>query len=282
MTMTDRPLGTDLLVSTEWLASQLGRIEAGEVVLVDAGEAVAYRRAHIPGAVGVPHPYLKAAGSPLVMPPEEFEALARSWGVSDDTPVLVYDDNASLHATRVWWVFRRYGHANVRVVNGGFNAWLDEGRPLTSQAPRPAPGSFTASDEAACVVLADDLKREVEAGSAGAIWDTRSPEEWTEQTSSRRNKRAGHVPGAPPLEWRELLQGPPARRFRAPEELRSMLEARGIDPAAQTVTYCQGGIRAAFGAFVLALLGNDSARVYDGSMAEWANREDTPLAPAEA
>src|SRR5690606_28594637 len=156
-----------------------GRIEAGEVVLVDAGEAVAYRRAHIPGAVGVPHPYLKAAGSPLVMPAEEFEALARSWGVSDGTPVLVYDDNASLHAARVWWVFRRYGHTDGRVVDGGVNARLDEGRPLTSLAPRRSPGSFTATDEAACVVLADDLKREVESGSAGAIWDTRSPEEWT-------------------------------------------------------------------------------------------------------
>jgi len=88
-----------LLVTTQWLAD---RLESPDFVLVDAGEAVAYRRVHIPGAVGVPHPYLKGRGSKLVMPPEEFEPLVQHWGVSNDTPVIIYDDNASLHAARVW------------------------------------------------------------------------------------------------------------------------------------------------------------------------------------
>ncbi|TAK74890.1 MAG: sulfurtransferase [Dehalococcoidia bacterium] len=266
--------GSELLVSTEWLASRIGQ---PDFALVDAGEPLAYQRAHIPGAVGVPHPYLKGRENPLlVMPPAEFEALARSWGISDDSPVIVYDDNASLHAARVWWVFRRYGHRDVRVVDGGFNAWLHEGRPVTSAPPRPQPGTFTARDSQASISL-EELNAALVAGDAPALWDTRSEEEWT-GANSRGNKRAGHVPGAHHLEWRRLMQGPPARRFRPLDEIRAELLAAGIDPEADTVTYCQAGIRGAFGQFVLALLGNDRARTYDGSMGEWANRDDTPLA----
>jgi thiosulfate/3-mercaptopyruvate sulfurtransferase len=73
------------------------------------------------------------------------------------------------------------------------------------------------------------------------------------------------------------MQGPPARRFRPPDEIEGLLREAGIDPAAPTVTYCELGIRAAFGTFVLRLLGNTGVRTYDASMNEWANREDTPL-----
>ncbi|MGE0135186.1 MAG: sulfurtransferase [Dehalococcoidia bacterium] len=270
------PAGWDLLVSTEWLAANLdgaGR----DFVLIDAGEAVAYRRAHIPGAVGVSHPYLKARDDRgHVMPPAEFEELAASLGVSNDTPVVIYDDNASLHAARVWWVFDYYGHRDLRVVDGGFNAWLDEGRPLTSLAPRPPRGRFVAQPNAAAVCVLDELKAAVEGGAAPQIWDLRSDGEWT-GVELRGNQRGGHVPGARHLEWRGLMQGPPARRFRPREEIAAMLREAGIDPAAPTVTYCELGIRAAFGAFVMRLLGNEAARNYDGSMNEWANRPDTPL-----
>ncbi|MEZ4554217.1 MAG: sulfurtransferase [Dehalococcoidia bacterium] len=270
------PAGWDLLVSTEWLAANLdgaGR----DFVLIDAGEAVAYRRAHIPGAVGVSHPYLKARDDRgHVMPPAEFEELAASLGVSNDTPVVIYDDNASLHAARVWWVFDYYGHRDLRVVDGGFNAWLDEGRPLTSLAPRPPRGRFVGQPNAAAVCVLDELKAAVEGGAAPQIWDLRSDGEWT-GVELRGNQRGGHVPGARHLEWRGLMQGPPARRFRPREEIEAMLREAGIDPAAPTVTYCELGIRAAFGAFVMRLLGNEAARNYDGSMNEWANRPDTPL-----
>lgn len=263
-----------LLVTTEWLADHL---EAHEFVLVDAGEPLAFRRAHIPGAIGVPHPYLKGSGDPrLVMPAEEFETLARSWGVSDDTPVIVYDDNASLHAARVWWAFRRYGHENVRVVDGGFTAWLDEGRPVTSAPHRSDRGTFTARPRDSEVITLDELKSAVESGEAPVIWDTRAPDEW-DGTNDRGNARVGHIPGARHLEWRHLVQGPPARRFRSLEEIRAQLVAAGIDPGAEMVTYCQSGVRGAFGQFVLALLGNEHARNYDGSMDEWTSREDTPL-----
>jgi thiosulfate/3-mercaptopyruvate sulfurtransferase len=227
---------SELLTSTEWLAEHLDGAGT-DFALIDAGEAVAYRRAHIPGAAGLPHPYLKGAGnSRLVMTPEEFEALAGRLGISNETPVVIYDDNASLHAARVWWVFEHFGHRDVRVVDGGLNAWLHEGRPLTSQVPSPEPATFEArlDDSAHCTV--DELRAIVEDGGGVQIWDTRSAGEWTGE-NDRGNRRAGHVPGAKHLEWRELMQGPPARRFRPLDEMRAMIEGAGIDPEAVTVTY---------------------------------------------
>jgi thiosulfate/3-mercaptopyruvate sulfurtransferase len=266
-------INSSMLVTTDWLASQL---ESLDFVLIDAGEADAYRRAHIPGAVGVPHPYLKGRGSDLVMDASDFEKLAQRWGVSNDTPVVIYDDNASLHAARVWWVFQYFGHSNVKVVDGGFNAWLDEGRPITSKSPRPELGSFSASVQSEQVCLIEELKDRVNSGGAPAIWDTRSDAEW-EGTETRGNDRSGRVPGAIHLEWRHLMQGPPARRFKPLEEIRLALVDAGLDPEGETVTYCQSGIRGAFGHFILALLGNKSVRNYDGSMSEWTGDPSAPL-----
>lgn len=224
-----------LLVTTEWLAQQG---DDPDFVLIDCGEADAYRRAHIPGAVSISHhPYLKGAGgSKLVMEADEFEPLVRGLGVSNDTPVVLYDDNASLHATRVWWVFERFGHTDVRVVDGGFNAWLDEGRALTSIVPHPQPGTFTATVDDTHLCTIDSLREAVAGGGDVQIWDTRSDGEWTGE-ADRGNKRAGHVPGAVHVEWLKLLEGPPSRRFRPLDEIRQTLVDAGLNPEAETVSY---------------------------------------------
>ena len=231
---------SDLLTTTDWLADHLGGA-GSDFALIDAGEAVAYRRAHVPGAVGLPHPYLKGRDNGrLVMTAPEFEALMGRLGVSNDTPVVIYDDNASLHAARVWWVFEHFGHRDVRVVDGGLNAWLHEGRPLTGAPARPEPATFEArvDDGAHCTI--DDLLGIVEDGpdapGAPQIWDTRSDGEW-DGSNDRGNARAGHVPGAKHLEWLRLMQGPPSRRFRPLDEIRELLAGAGIDPEAATVTY---------------------------------------------
>ena len=146
------------------------------------------------------------------MTPAEFEERAGRLGISNDTPIVVYDDNASLHAARAWWVFDHFGHGDVRIVDGGFNAWLHEGRPLTSQVPRPERASFTARVDDARLCLVDELKSIAEAGGV-QIWDARSDGEWTGE-NDRGNERAGHVPGATHLEWMTLMEGPPSWRFR--------------------------------------------------------------------
>ena len=240
----------ELLCDTAWLAAHLND---PALRLIDCGMPDAYSRAHIPSAVGLPHPYLKGEKSLFGMPPEQFEGLMAERGIANESPVVLYDDNASLYAARVWWAFDHFGHPNARVLNGGFNQWLHEGRPLTSQVPRPPRSQFRASVSEAQLCTLDGLRGSLGDPSTGSgqdpstgssrpvgtstvVWDVRSSEEWTGE-NDRGNKRRGHVPGAVHLEWRELMQGPPGRQFKPAAELRRMLAARGITPDKRVVTY---------------------------------------------
>lgn len=223
-----------LLVTTAWLAAQPAD---ADFVLIDCSDPDAYRRAHIPRAISIGHRPItlkSAANSRLVMEADEFEPLARRLGISNDSSVILYDDNRSLQAARVWWVFERFGLRDVRVLDGGFNAWLDEGRELTSRAARPDPGTFTASVDDSHHCRIGELRGALETGGV-QIWDVRSEGEWL-GTNDRGNKRAGHVPGAKWLEWTELLE-PSVGRFRPLDEMRQILVSAGIDPEAETVSY---------------------------------------------
>lgn len=269
----------ELLAEPDWVAVHA---TDPDVVLIDCATVEAYRRAHIPGAVQLPvHYYIKEQdpdGSDhgvLVMPPADFEALMGQLGVSNDTTVVTYDDNNALVAARLWWVLQYYGHTNARVLNGGWHRWLSEDRPVTFHATKPKPATFKATPQPGLYASLDYLK-ETHTDPGCQVLDTRSDGEWN-GSNSRGNKRAGRVPNAKHLEWLRFVAQDDSRKFLPAEELQSLLDEAGFSRTRPVITYCQGGIRAAHAAFVLALLGYPDVRVYDGSMREWANREDTPL-----
>ncbi len=269
----------ELLAEPDWLIDHL---DDPGVRIIDCAVLEAYRRAHIPGAVHLPvHYYIKEQGPPgadhgtFVMPPAEFEALMGRLGVSNDTLVVTYDDNNALVAARLWWVLRYYGHTNARVLNGGWHRWLTEGRPITFHATRPAPATFVARPNPDLIADAEYLKARIGDPSCQVL-DARTGEEWN-GTNDRGNRRVGHVPGARHLEWLRFIETADTRRFLPAEEIERLLADAGFTRDRATITYCQGGIRAAHAAFAMALVGYDNVRVYDGSMRDWANRDDTPL-----
>ena len=272
----------ELLAEPDWLASVM---DDPTVRVIDCATVEAYRRAHIPGAVQLPaHYYIKERdpeGSDhgtLVMPPAEFEDLMGKLGVSNDTTVVTYDDNNGLVAARLWWVLKYYGHTNAKVLNGGWHRWMSEGRPITFHATKPPKATFSAKPNNSVYATADLLK-EAHDSPACQVLDARSDGEWV-GSNNRGNKRAGRVPGAHHLEWVRFVSTGDDRKFLPADELESLLREAGIERDKSTITYCQGGIRAAHAAFVMDLLGYEDIRVYDGSMREWANREDTPLTVA--
>lgn len=140
---------------------------------------------------------------------------------------------------------------------------------------KPEPASFTARPNSDIYATVDLLKAE-HSNPACQVMDTRTDAEW-DGTNDRGNKRAGRVPNAKHLEWLRFVTRDDRRTFLPADELQALLDEAGIARGKPVITYCQGGIRAAHAAFVLTLLGYDNVRVYDGSMREWANREDTPL-----
>lgn len=222
-----------LLVTTAWLAEHLGD---PRLVLVDMSEPVAYQRAHIEGAVGVPHPWLKGKEDPnLVMSGADFQALARGWGLSADSVVVLYDDHLNRAAARGWWVLERYGFPEARVVDGGLHAWIAEGRPVTQAIPKPAPGNFEARDVPEAFCSLQDVRDAMHPAAGVQIWDVRTDAEWEGRNTN--NKRTGHIPGAVHLDWSKFIDDTPSHHFVPLDEARRLLDAAGINPEAVTVTY---------------------------------------------
>jgi thiosulfate/3-mercaptopyruvate sulfurtransferase len=222
----------DLLVDTAWLAAHL---EDTGIRIVDCDNRDAYRRAHIPGAVSPREHYMKGPDDPLhIMGPEQFAREMGEMGIGDETLVVCYDGFGSLYSARFWWCLRHYGHERTVVVNGGWQKWLSEGRPVTYAEVKPAPAVFTPRTNEHVICRVDDLK--ALAGGPAVIWDVRSEAEWT-GANDRGNKRAGHVPGAVHLEWLNCVTKDEFQTIRPANELRTLLEGLGITPESEVVTY---------------------------------------------
>ena len=225
----------ELLAETDWLEEHL---DDPEVVIVDCDPWDVYRRTHIRNAVGLRgvHHYIKDAHNfTYVMPPDQFADLMGRLGISNDTLVVAYDGFGGLYACRLWWVLNLYGHTKVKVLNGGYNKWFLEGRPLSIEVPHPTPRVFEPRPQPRWLCTLDDAKARI--GCADTVFlDVRSIEEWT-GANPRDNRRAGHIPGAIHLEWLNFVTDPPLRTFKPAHELRRMLEERGVTPEKEVITY---------------------------------------------
>jgi thiosulfate/3-mercaptopyruvate sulfurtransferase len=263
----------ELLVDTAWLEANLND---PNLRIVDCDPRDAYRRAHIPGAVCPSDNRFKNPESPrFVMTPDQFRGAMAELGIGDETEVIAYDASGALNAGRLWWCLTYYGHDHVRVLDGGWNAWLQEHRPMTMAEVRVSSGAFTPRPRENRHASAEYVMSALDSPDV-VVLDVRSEGEWL-GTNSRGNKRAGRMPGAVHKEWTESLVPDDVRRFKALDELQAMFESLGATPDKEIVTVCQGGIRAAQAAFTLEMLGYDRVRNYDGSFGEWGNRDDTPI-----
>lgn len=264
----------DLLAEPDWLEAHS---DDRSVRIIDTRSAESYAAGHIPGAVPLgAHPWLKSTADPLqIAGPREFAALMGGLGVGNDMSVVAYSDNSGLTAARLWWVLRAYGHRDAKVLDGGWEHWINGGRPVSTEPATPAAAHFEPhpDDRATCGL--DDLRDGLADGSLQVL-DVRGDGEWTGAANPHENSRVGHLPGARHLEWTALVDPARGGVFRSDREIRERLEAAGIGPGT-VVTHCQAAVRAAHTAFALALAGRDAVRVYDGSMAEWSRHADAPL-----
>ena len=254
---------------------------------IDCGEPAGYARAHIPGAVrllgddaaeaAVPAGWLKDSADPLhVVGPEAFADLMARVGVSDGTTVVAYDDANGTAATRLWWVLTYYDHASVKVLNGGWQRWIDEGRSVAFRESEPERGRFTPRPNEAMRVRLDELKMrhaDPEVRILNVLW----PEMYQGTDNPFENKRVGHIPGSVNLPIERLFADEDVPVLRRAAELREVLTEAGLSPDQETIVHCQAGIRTTMAIFAASLLGWDRVRAYEASMAEWANRDDTPL-----
>ena len=226
----------------------------------------AYEAGHIPGAVFVPvDEVLEDDGVASRLPePGRLQALFRRLGVGQTRPVVVYDQTGATLATRVWWTLRALGHPDVAVLDGGLDAWIAEGYPLSQEEPHPPAGDWEARLQPGWLAHRQEVLRAVREGSTLLV-DTRSPDQF----------EAGHIPGAVNVPAAALRE-PGGRGFLPPERLRQLLAARGLppDPDRPVITYCRTGVSATAAAFHLRRLGWSRVAVYVGSWNEWSRFAD--------
>lgn len=261
----------ELLAETDWLAANLS--DPG-IKVIDLRSLEAYQAGHIPGAVWLDVRKLDDPQTQYIPGPDDFARLISSLGISNDTLVVGYDDQGGLLAARLWWALDYYGHSRAKVLNGGWNKWINEGRPVSREVPDVKPGVFIPRVNEGVLCRLDYIRAALNKPGV-VVLDARSPAEYN--GTDVRARRGGHIPGAVNVDWQLTVTQDDVKVFKPAAELRRLLEAAGITPDKEVITYCQTGVRSAHALFVLRLLGYERVRNYDGSWAEWGNNPELPI-----
>ena len=271
----------DVLVTTDWLADHLGD---GDLVVAEVDENTdLYEEGHIPGAVKL-H-WRDDLQDPLerdLVEKADFEQLLGSRGIGNDTTVVLYGDKNNWFAAYAYWYLKIYGHRDVRILDGGRQKWIDEGRELTTDAPQPESARYTAQERDESIRARRDQVLEWIGTNGRELVDVRSPQEYAGELlappgyEQEGASRGGHIPTAHSIPWAQAVRDDGT--FKSADELRELYGGKGITPEKQITAYCRIGERSAHTWFVLhELLGYADVRNYDGSWTEWGNLVDVPI-----
>jgi thiosulfate/3-mercaptopyruvate sulfurtransferase len=268
------------LVTTDWLAERLG--QPGLVVVESDEDVLLYETGHIPGAVKVD--WHTELNDPVVrdyLTGEQFAALVGSKGISRDTTVVIYGDKNNWWAAYALWVFALFGHGDVRLLDGGRDKWIAEGRPRTTDAPEITPVEYPVVERDDTTVRA--FKEDVLAHLGKPLIDVRSPEEYSGERThmpaypDEGALRGGHIPTAASVPWARAAAEDGTFRPRA--ELEAIYRDEvGLQDGDEVIAYCRIGERSSHTWFVLThLLGFEHVRNYDGSWTEWGSAVRVPI-----
>ncbi|WP_420962368.1 3-mercaptopyruvate sulfurtransferase [Brucella sp. IR073] len=241
-----------------------------------------YDAAHIPGAIFYDQDKIAdhSSGLPHTIPSEEdFAREASAMGLTVDDTIVVYDGPGMYTAPRVWFLLRIMGAKKVFVLDGGFDRWKREGRPVTAEVTKIAPSTFTASLDMGRVASFEKMLQIVEKGSV-QIADARAPGRFSgEEPEPRAGMRSGHMPGARNVPVASLSKD---GELKTLDELKEIFDRAGVDLAKPVVTSCGSGVTAAVITLALESLGHTDNFLYDGSWSEWGGRPDTPIETGKA
>jgi thiosulfate/3-mercaptopyruvate sulfurtransferase len=270
----------DRLVSTEWLQEHLGR--PGLVVVESDEDVLLYETGHIPGAVKIDwHTDLNDQVQRDYVDGERFAELLSAKGISRDDTIVFYGDKNNWWAAYALWVFSLFGHPDVRLLDGGRDKWIAEGREITTDATVREPVEYPVVERDDTLIRA--FKDDVLAHLGRPLIDVRSPEEYSgERTEipgypTESALRAGHIPSAASVPWARAA-APDATFKRRPELEAIYLGEAGLEPGDDVIAYCRIGERSSHTWFVLThLLGFENVRNYDGSWTEWGSAVRVPI-----
>ena len=270
----------EALVTTEWLANNLG--SQGLVVLESDEDVLLYQTGHIPTAVKIDW-FTELNDDTLrdYLDGTDFAALLSAKGVKRDDTVVIYGDKSNWWASYALWVFKLFGHEDVRLLNGGRDKWIAEGRELTREVPVVEPTEYPIVERHDTQIRAfrDDVMKHF----GNPLIDVRSPQEYTGERTHMPDYpeegalRGGHIPTAASVPWARAANED--KTFKSLADLQEIyLEEAGLKPGDDVIAYCRIGERSSHTWFVLKyLLGFYSVRNYDGSWTEWGSSVAVPI-----
>ena len=272
----------EMLVETDWVKENLSK-PGIKLVEIDV-DTKAYDAGHIRGAVGFNwQTQLQDQVRRDIISKADFERMLGDAGISPDDTAILYGDNNNWFAAYGLWLFKVYGHRDVRLMNGGRIKWLNEDdKELVTEKPSPAPTTYAAAEPN--MELRALLPEVLEASKLGTenLVDVRSPDEFTGKViappgMNETAQRGGHIPGAASIPWSTAVAEDGT--FKSADELRSIyFEQGGVDRAKDTIAYCRIGERSSHTWFVLKyLLGLENVKNYDGSWTEYGNLVGAPI-----
>ncbi|MDQ2672379.1 MAG: sulfurtransferase [Actinomycetota bacterium] len=277
----------DALVSTQWVADHLDDTENIRIVESDE-DVLLYDIGHVPNAAKID--WVEDLNDPLMrdyLDPEHFASLMAEKGISPETTVVFYGDRNNWWATYALWVFRLFGHENVKVMDGGRVKWEAEGREMSQETPSFPNAQYPTPqrDDSKIRAFREDVMAHLEKvrSSEGGLIDVRSPGEYRGELLHMPDYpqegalRGGHIPGAANVPWARAANEDGT--FKNAQELREIYEGEaGLSPDEDTIAYCRIGERSSHTWFVLSyLLGYDNVKNYDGSWTEWGNTVRAPI-----
>ncbi len=277
----------DSLVTTEWLANELG---ASDLRIVDCTKHLAgtgrdalaeYEAGHIPGAVFMDLADLTDTSNPVenMLPSaEKFASRMQSLGLGDGSRIVLYDDSAVKTAARAWFMLKMFGAHDVALLDGGIAKWKAEGRPLAQGKEMLRHRHFTAWQDETGVRTKADVLANLHS-KAEQVVDARGAARWSgADPDPRPGIAAGHIPGSLNVPFTDLYNADGT--FKDKAGLKAAFEAAGVDLSKPVTTSCGSGVTASVLLFALSLLGKEDTALYDGSWTEWGADPDTPKATA--
>src|SRR5688572_32108610 len=279
----------DPLVSTEWLASELGkndlRVVDASLFLPDHGRnaRAEFEAAHVPGAVFMDLDEIvdTSSGLPHMLPPaEKFASRMQALGLGDGSRIVVYDNSPLKSSARAWFMLKVFGAHEVAILDGGFAKWQSEGRAVESGKPVVRHRHFTAWQDKGLIRTLDQMVENVKT-RAEQVLDARPAGRFAgTDPEPRPGLRGGHMPGARNLPHGELFNADGT--WKRGDELRAAFTSAGIDLDRPVTTTCGSGVTAAVLAFGMHLLGKKDVALYDGSWSEWGAQANTPVVTGAA
>jgi len=268
----------ELLISAAELNEKLEN-ENNRLKIIDVRNSARYLLGHLPEAVSMwsddfsnPEGWVEG----LIAEPEAFSAAAQEKGINNDSEIIVYDENSSLWAARLWWVFKVYGHQNVKILEGGYDNWKAEDFETKMLPNYPEEGNFVVKDVKNEWIVNSDTIAENLDNENFVVLDTRTEAEYLGEETNSGAPRKGRIPNSIHLEWDSVLNED--YTFKSAAEIKKLYEEKGITKDKEVIApMCHTGVRAAHSFLALKLIGYENLKLYDESWVGWSSRSDLPV-----